>query len=197
MNFNMQLSKNGSVTGAGIDPNGPFSIKGQHENFSLITFTKRMEIKNGWTIYYDGEFTNNSTIEGKWDLSGLLGNFKLWVDDNIIIECLQSTPPEVRQIEAPSVKWEGYYISGGKKGLMNLELTIKKDGTIIGKGTDPFGPFTIDGRHNDYKQLSFLKTMQIPNGWSINYNGDFVDADVMEGTFNVGSNIGPFRIWKH
>jgi len=74
-------------------------------------------------------------------------------------------------------------------------LKVTEDGNISGYGVDPFGQFKVEGNHVNFNKFEFLKTMQIQNGWSIQYDGEFSQPGVMEGMYQVGGNIGPFKIW--
>jgi len=81
MQIRMLIGKDGTVKGSGVDPYGPFSINGTHDNYTSISFIKKMEIRGSWSIYYDGEFVDDVTIEGKYSVDGFLGNFKIYIKD--------------------------------------------------------------------------------------------------------------------
>jgi len=79
MQILLRLSPDGSVTGNGVDLYGPFSLKGVHENYEKISWTKKMEIPKGWSINYLGTITPIKQIEGYYNVpGGSSGPFKFW-----------------------------------------------------------------------------------------------------------------------
>jgi len=185
MKIQMSVEKDGTVKGKGVDSNGPFSINGTHDNYTSISFIKKMETINSWSIYYDGEFIDDVTIEGKYSVNGFLGNFKIFIKD------LVSHLP----YEDKMLRWDGYWINGEVKGGMQILLRLSPDGSVTGNGVDLYGPFSLNGEHVDYKKISWTKKMEIPNGWSIYYTGTVTPDNQIEGYYNVSKSTGPFKFW--
>jgi len=155
-----------------------------------------MEILNGWTIEYQGKFSDLTTIEGKYNVSGSTGDFQIWISDRICpglsFASLNITFQRKKKIKNVEYEWEGYYIQNSKKGPMHIKMLVGKDGTVKGKGLDVNGPFSINGTHENYTSISFIKKMESLN-YSIYYDGEFVDDVTIEGKYCVDGFLGNFK----
>jgi hypothetical protein len=93
----------------------------------------------------------------------------------------------------PSGEWMGFYIFGGKKYLMELDLTFTS-GSFRGDGRDSLGQFVIAGRYElETGKVIFEK--HYVGKHTILYKG-WNEGNGIWGTWGVtASHKGGFHIW--
>lgn len=74
MEFKPLLVKDGVVQGHGSDAVGEFHIFGHH-NEKKVKFIKQYIGKH--SVEYKGHVHNGTKLTGKWEVSGLTGDFEL------------------------------------------------------------------------------------------------------------------------
>jgi len=200
----MQLGDDGKVSGYGKSRKGDFKIEGEHGN-KTITFKKIVDNDRKKKItLYKGNFVDSLTVEGTYNYGKTTSNFRIWISDDLcpglsVIQGEQTKKKKIDPLPEEYLTWHGYWIQGGHQGDMrDLQIKLENNGKVSGKGLDQYGPFLIDGHHRNYSEISFTKKMDIPNGWSIYYDGTF-NGKTYEGLYVVGSEknkmIGKFRMW--
>ena len=90
--------------------------------------------------------------------------------------------------------WTGFYnYSNGRRERMDLSLTFKQ-GVVTGAGTDPVGPFTIQGKYDpETNDIHWTKTY--PGRHDVSYRG-CRDSRGIWGTWELPWGArGGFHIW--
>jgi len=197
LNMRMTFSFNGDITGHGKDVLGEYDIVGKHENYNAVSFIITMQKvysgKPSWVVYYDGGFVGATVIEGKYFTTSHSGNFLIYKEGTDAITIQNTNLP----FDDVIMRWDGYYVQYENiKFGMQMYLKLSPDGTVTGHGKDSLGPFSINGTHENYKDIKFIKQMEIEDGWSINYTGILcANGRQIEGNYIVPGDVGPFNLF--
>jgi len=189
------FDKEGKITGKGEDDYGTFSIKGTHRNYSDVSFTKKMEMEDGWVIHYDGQF-NGKSLEGLYMVGSEscndIGKFKLWIEDPRY-EVPKEEEVDDDSYPAKPLRWTGYYIQHRDQGPMELFLTIHPDGTIGGQlfyynADEEEIEVELNGSHENLAKVQWKAGEET-------YKGQFVEHGIIEGIYSYQDKMGgKFRI---
>jgi len=188
------FDKQGKISGKGEDDYGPFSIKGTHRNYTEVSFSKKMEMEDGWVIHYDGQF-NGSTLEGLYmvgsESANDIGKFKMWIEDSRYVVPKEDEVDE-DSYPAKPLRWTGYYVHLRDQGPMELTLTIHPDGTIDGECVefyeDEEEELAVKGFHENLSKVQF-------QAGDVLYKGQFVEHGIIEGIYSWKDQVGgKFRI---
>jgi len=181
MKIELNLKKDGTLSGKGQDDSNSFSVDGKFDDTS-VNFALTYENDSSNVLNYEGKFSNMDKIEGTFKSRNKQGSFLLWVDQETILK-------------DKATQWKGYYLHPFEKGDMDVEFTFKSDGTLTGKGTDPHGSFTLEGKHDNFKTFNFIKKMDKDANWTINYKGSFTEGTVIEGKYTIEMLTDVFKFW--
>lgn len=96
--------------------------------------------------------------------------------------------------EFTSGPWTGFYVySNGHRERMDLSLSFKA-GRLTGAGTDPVGPFVLEGRY-DAETNDVWWTKTYPGRHDVFYKGCREPRGIW-GTWEIRDALrGGFRIW--
>jgi len=130
---NLAINFDGSITGAGEDTNGAFTISGTLNGDSTFSFNKAYE---SYTVCYKGTMEGN-VLKGMWNL-----------EDN--------ADEDEFKITLSGGNWKGFFEQGGDKNKMKLSMGVS-GGAIFGCGSDAVGGFVLRGQSGDDGTFNFVK----------------------------------------
>ena len=184
---NMTISGDGQIHGAGSDSIGSFQLKGNITNGNQVHFDKAYT--GAHTIVYKGTLESDGSIKGKWDLTGMTGDF---------------------EIQMKTKRWTGSHkaVGGMLLGAANdlvvsLDLAEGNHIGVSGIGHDSRGSFTISGvtpHEFEKKVISFRKVYFNNPKQKFFYAGVVIQEggnEVIRGSWQLpGKEVGEFEITK-
>jgi len=180
MDFVLNLSKEGVVSGRGKDEVGAFTWAGAIKPNGELQMTKQYIGQHA--VEYKGKLAG-SVISGKYSVGSASGDFELKRGESV----------DVRVLVSGEAKWIGFYEQFGEEHAMDFVLNIQKNGTVQGKGSDGVGEFTWSGTVDGAGATKLTK--QYKGAHAVKYDGK-MSGYTVSGTYQVGSATGGFKLTR-